>query len=335
MKEVKELIEEYYNVQVSKISAILVGIGGETFDVICNDTRYIFKICENDSMSHPEQEANICNKLRLEGIPVPEYVKSRSGDYCVLIHINGTKKNCHMQTYIEGIHYSEHTAPQWLMKESAKLLGKIHSCLSKEKALPMGIGPDFFEHMTKEVALHSYERSLQIAKETGDQEMICDIKDRIKIVESITNLDFDPSKLTYCNTHGDYTINQLICSEGQIVGVVDWTTACKHPVIWELVRSYLLAEPSAKDGFVDKEKLKEYIKYYMEYYQLNSYDKKHILDMYYYQIAVCDYYGQYFHANRPNKEEYLSQAKFSTKVLRYLAIHREELNEYLSFSLLN
>lgn len=51
-------------------------------------------------------------------------------------------------------------------------------------------------------------------------------------------------------------------------------------------------------------------------YLLSEYDKKQLLRLYYYQLAVCDYYSQYLEADDSKKEEFFMQARFATNVLR-------------------
>ena len=123
-------------------------------------------------------------------------------------------------------------------------------------------------------------------------------------------------KLTYCNSHGDYTVNQIICGEDKINAVVDWTCACRHPVIWEITRSFFYAEPSCIDGQYDEVKFKDYVEHYCSVASLTQYDRDNLIKLYLYQLAVCDYYFQYLNADIHKKEEYLLQARFATKVLQ-------------------
>lgn len=53
--------------------------------------------------------------------------------------------------------------------------------------------------------------------------------------------------------------------------------------------------------------------------RLTIYDYKNIYRLYFYQIAVCDYYGQYFSSKADNKIIYLKQAKHTTRVLEKTA----------------
>lgn len=50
------------------------------------------------------------------------------------------------------------------------------------------------------------------------------------------------------NTHGDYSIQQLIYNEGKLATVIDFETAKKMPIVWEIVRSYSYVDKNAEDG---------------------------------------------------------------------------------------
>ena len=99
-----------------------------------------------------------------------------------------------LQNFIEGEILQVNTAPNWFMKESAKILGEIHNGLSDLHSLDKGISKGFFMLVNPKSALESYME-----------------------------------KFTYKNTHGDYFISQIICKGNRINGVIDFTSACIHP----------------------------------------------------------------------------------------------------------
>lgn len=126
-------------------------------------------------------------------------------------------------------------------------------------------------------------------------------------------------KLTVRNTHGDYFISQFICNNDRLSAVIDWTSACAHPVIWEITRSFAYAAPCCAVGEIDEDLFDRYVDAYQRYGTLNDYDYKNIYRLYFYQIAVCDYYGHYFSSKADNKIIYLKQAKHATRVLEKTA----------------
>ncbi len=152
---------------------------------------------------------------------------------------------------------------------------------------------------------------------------------RIELMSRFSVPEIDLSKLTRGNTHGDFFISQLICADRSIAAVIDWTTACIHPIVWEIIRSYIYGSPKCKDGTIIIPELAEYTKNYLKFASLNKYDLKMMPYVFYYQISVCDYYNQYFQSNADNRHIYLGQAILSTKLMKWFEIHANELSEAL------
>lgn len=105
---------------------------------------------------------------------------------------------------------------------------------------------------------------------------------RIGLMERFPAWRFDLNRLTCRNTHGDYFIRQLLCA----------------------------------DGSIDRSLLARCVHAYCRYGTLNDYDLKNLERLYLYQIAVCDYYGQYYASAAANRHIYLQQAQHATHLLR-------------------
>lgn len=97
--------------------------------------------------------------------------------------------------------------------------------------------------MTPRRALDSYRRSPAAAIQLGEKENAAELEWRIDFAERIPAWQFDLNRLTLRNTHGDYCINQFLCENGHLTAIIDWTTACVHPVIWEIMRSFVYSAP--------------------------------------------------------------------------------------------
>lgn len=93
---------------------------------------------------------------------------------------------------------------------------------------------------------------------------------------------FDLNRLTCRNTHGDYFISQFLC----------------------------------EDASIDRSLLARCVHAYCRYGTLNDYDLENLERLYLYQIAVCDYYGQYYASAAANRHIYLQQAQHATHLLR-------------------
>lgn len=320
----KHLLKEKYGLELLNTAKSAVGAGSDTYFVSCADGKYVVKYPASSDINHPEQEPELCEYLNAHGIPACQFLRNNDGDFLTRDE-NG--RQFHVQRFIEGKVYDLNMAPDWLLTESAQMLGKIHAALGDYRGLPVGIGADFFKYMTPERALGSYKNSLAIAESRNDAEIIADLRYRIDLMQHFPAYECDLDKLTCCATHGDYFISQIICGDGKINAVIDWTTACVHPVVWEIVRSYVYAAPTCKDGQIDMDEFLRYVENYRKFAPLNAYDLLCMVRLFYYQIAVCDYYGQYYASTANNRHIYLHQAVFSTKLLRWLEEHVETLTE--------
>lgn len=312
-ERIKQTLLQEYGLEVCEARKMTTGVGGDTFLINAHQGKFIYKIVDANEMNHPEEEPEICDFLFQRGLEVSNFLKNKSGGF--VTPFDG-KRVSHVQKYVEGKVFVMNEAPDWFMAQSPLLLGRIHNELRQYKELPMGIGEGFFRHMTPDNAESSYRRSYELAKQRGETAILDDLEFRLKAAHRVRDWSFDLQKLTFCNSHGDYTVNQIICGEDRINAVIDWTCACRHPVIWEITRSFFYAEPSCADGQYDKAKFEDYVDSYGSAAPLTQYDRKNLIKLYLYQLAVCDYYSQYLNADIHKKEEYLQQAQFATKVLK-------------------
>lgn len=312
MEQIKGFLSRNYGLDVQAIARMTTGVGGDTFRVVTADSAYVFKIVKADDINHPELEASLCSTLRARGIPASEFVPN-SKDW--LVTPWDDERLCHLQRFVDGRNFAMNTAPDWFMAESPLLLARIHQALADVPPLPEGIGAGFFAYMTPERAIASYQHSLDLARQRGEEDVAESLQLRIKAAEKIANWQIDPSKLTCRNTHGDYTVNQILCKDDSIRAVIDWTSACVHPVVWELTRSCFYAAPECADGGFSTRRLADYAAAYQSIMPLNEYDRSHLMDVYLYQLAVCDYYAQYLHAADHERAEFRQQADFATRVL--------------------
>lgn len=309
----ERLLEQKYGLHFIGAEKSAVGAGSDTWFIDCREGKFVMKFPSESDINRPEQEPELCEFLEKRGIPVCSFLRDKSGDF---LSEDDEGRRFTLQKFISGICPDWNTATDDILNESAEMLGKIHTALKDYPPLPVGIGQDFFRFMTPERASESYRRSLKIAEERGESEIAGDLKWRLSLVGDLPWKKFDFDRLTVRNTHGDYFISQFICENGHLKAVIDWTTACVHPVVWEIMRSFVYGSPKCADGTIDEEGLKRYVEGYCRFGALNDYDLQNLRSIFYYQIAVCDYYGQYYASTASNRGIYLRQAIFSTKLLK-------------------
>lgn len=321
----EEIMLSAYEIKVVKSKKLEVGAASDTYFIESEADKFILKHPCMNEVNHLELEIELCKFLNDKGLPVSEFVKNKNASY--LTNVSG--EIYHLQRYIEGINYGLNEAPEWLMMEAAGILGKIHHILEDYPTLPEGMGERFFSFMTPQRAIESYHNTIRIAENIGDKQTIEELSFRIELMKEFSYQTIQIKELSCGNTHGDFNISQLIANNNHIAGVIDWTSACIHPYVWEIFRSFIYAEPACKDGEIPIDKLISYVKEYLKYFNLEKKDIEMMPIIYYYQIAVCDYYAQYYNSNADNRHIFLHQARFATKIMKWLNNNMQSLQDAL------
>lgn len=323
---ISRLIEENYSIgQVINIIKIKSGVGSTCHHILTDKGEFILKNIEDNGMNNPYNEPKLHEILDNEDIPVAKFYLTKEGQY-VVKHEEGIY---HLQSYVKGEIYKPNNSPQWLMDESAIMLGKIQKAMDKIPKLPTGMGEDYFKYMSHQKSIWGYLETLKSAETKKDIDIIEAIKNRISILKDIQKLEIEMAMLTCKNTHGDYSINQIICGQNSINAIIDFTSACVHPICWEVIRSYSIADKECANGSINIENLKRYIDRFLRYGKLNSYDLKMMPYLYFYQLLFPDYYNQYYLSNNLNKQELLDSANFSTKLCKWLSLNINNLSDEL------
>ena len=313
MSQIQEIVKRQYDIDVWECKKLTAGAGSNTFFLATDAGKYILKNANANEANNPQNEPALCEHLSKKGLPVSEFIRNIHGEY-LWTHGGG---RYHMQKFIEGETLEWHTAGKALLDASAQTLAKIHVALEDYPPLPVGIGEKFFQHMTPGNAMESYKKSYRHARRIGDCASAEDLEFRIGLMKRFSVPPIRLGMLTRKNTHGDYFISQLICGGDKINAVIDWTTAGIHPVVWEIIRSYIYAAPECKNGNISPTRLIAYVGQYLKYAGLTAYDIKMMPYVFYYQISVCDYYNQYYQSAADNRDIYLRQAVLSTKLMRW------------------
>ena len=310
---IESIIREQYGLHLCHAQRASEGAGSDTWFLRCEEGQYVLKFPAVSPINHPAAEPTLCEFLRAHGIPACDFLKNNMGSY---LSRDAAGRLFTVQRRFPGITPAWNRASEALLLESAEMLGKIHRVLRNYPALPEGIGADFFANMTPQRAVESFRHSLAEAIRLGDEESAAELKWRIELAERFPAWEFEMNRLTLRNTHGDYFISQFLCEDGHLTAVIDWTTACMHPVIWEVMRSFVYGAPGCDEGRIDERLLDRYLAAYGRYGELNAYDLENRYRLYFYQIAVCDYYGQYYASSAAHRIIYLRQARHATRLLR-------------------
>ena len=121
---------------------------------------------------------------------------------------------------------------------------------------------------------------------------------------------------------------QFIYKDGKINAVIDFVSACKMPIVWEILRSYSYIDKDAKNGDFNINTMVDYVKKFNEYVKLNEFDIKYMSYLYLLQLLNSSYgYKQYI--NNKSNIELLNFAFLRTKICKYLFNNADLISQKL------
>ena len=299
-ESIKSIVKKEYNIEVD--SAVKLNRGSANIYLLNNE--YILKEFQS---KYTEEEAlkeiNVINHLRKDNIPVPEYISTINDKYCFSYKYT---KDMNGATYDQMI-------------ESAAYLGKIVASLQTlDIDLPNNNVSSWFkaDKIQKSIDKHKelYDKAIGKYKDKIQKDML----DKIEMLESMKTKNFNNlDKITYMKTHGDYNVLQFIYEKEKIKCIIDFAAASIMPIVWEVIRSFSYIDSKTKDGNLDINNLKDYVKEFMKYVPLNEYDLEYMPYLYLIQTLNSDYgYKQYIEDN--TKEELLEFGFYRTNLCRFL-----------------
>ena len=195
-----------------------------------------------------------------------------------------------------------------------------------------GIIDKWFSKKSVQIGVQKLEEEKKNIK--GDnkykEQFIADFNDKILIANAlIDQFDFGIiRRLSIMNTHGDYSIQQLIYNEGKLATVIDFETAKKMPIVWEIVRSYSYVDKNAEDGKIDTDNLIQYFKEVSKYVELNEYDLKFAPHIYLMQL-IGSTFGYREYNKDCSQKDLLKFALFRTNLCRSLYANLDKISESL------
>ncbi|MCI9449647.1 MAG: phosphotransferase [Clostridiales bacterium] len=311
----KQIIEQNYDVQVKSIDLIDCHFGTCIYRVETKENDFFCKV-------RPSYDENIKNEYEIteflynKGFPVARLLKTKNGNLGVTVD----QKYLNIQEFISGTTPEINTAPDWLMKKSAELLGRLHVLLRGFKQLPNQFGECFFRPDTAEMKKLFLETKLQEQREKNNIDVLRKWKAQIKHLAKISMFSIDTAKLTYANSHGDYHIGQTILNDRNIT-IIDWASACGMPVSLEIITSYVFAAPECRSGKINADELTEYIRNYKRFSPLTTYDIGAMPYLFYFWHTICNYL--------PSEEiplSYQSISKLINNMLNWLYGNADKLS---------
>ena len=326
--EIKNTIQKVYGLRPENVERLNRG-SANLYKIESNSNYYILKEFQSKYTDiEVKKEINVINHLKRKKVKVPTYVKCLNGNDSFIYK----EKTIIMQEFIDGYTMDPNNGDYAQTIESAMNLGKIIQGLED---LPFMLpANNLSSWYSKERLVNSKKKHFAILKLLTDnhidRKIRHDITDKINMLDDmITNFDFsEMSNLTCKNTHGDYSVMQFIYKDGKINAIIDFVSACKMPIVWEIIRSYSYIDEKAKDGEFDINNLIDYVKEFCKYVSLNKCDIKYMPYVYMLQLLNSTYGYKQFLNDRNNKEM-LDFGRLRTNICRYLYNNAELISKKL------
>lgn len=325
-KIIEQILIEEYNIKPTKIEEINRGTAN-IFKTETSTKSYILKeFNEKRTIESIEKEISIINFLKEKNINVPQYMKTKNDKF----YIKNEGRIIILQEFIDGYTMENNTGDYEKTIESATILGKITKALKEY--------PDLSEEniierqFSKESIQNGIIKMQNLKKELKEDNIYKskieqDLDLKIEISKEIEkNFDFNIiRKMTITNAHGDYSVQQLIYNDQGETTVIDFETAKKLPIVWEVIRSYSYIDKEAKNGELNIDTLVDYFREFSKYVKLNEYDLKYAPHIYLIQL-VSSVFGYKNYNNDYSQKELLNFAFFRTKLCKYLYENLEKIS---------
>lgn len=330
-KTLINVVKEQYGIDVTKINKL--NRGSANLYSLNNDTYILKEFQSKYTQEEINKEITIINHLKKDGLSVPEYIITNNNEYSFIYK----EKIITMQKFIDGYTMESNTASFEQMIESARELGKIVKSLETlDISLPINDVSSWYSMETINESIEKHKVLLEKITKEDHPQIFQDLEDKISMLDYVkNNINFDEMhNLTSMNTHGDYSVLQFIYKNGKIKAIIDFVSACKMPVVWEVIRSYSYIDPKAKEGKIDIDNLVSYVNEFTKYVTLNNYDIKYMSYLYLIQLLSSTFgYKQYIADN--TKESLLDFALFRTRLCKYLFDNAELIANRLEQDITN
>ena len=193
--------------QIGEVQKITFPRQGHTSMVAILDTpykKYIIKKTDNDLYNEwLSEEYNALQLLYRTGLPVPKAYS---------YHIEN-KSRWLLMDYIDGISLREYLSREPCLKDKEKAISNFGICLKKIHECPCPVELLKNDNTWLDTMLIKAEYNLSHYTVDGSKELL----NRLKEVR--------PKQIDNTLIHGDFTIDNVLVNECNIVGVIDWSGA--------------------------------------------------------------------------------------------------------------
>ena len=330
--KIANIVNNYYNIGELK-HALPISNGSANIYLIETDcgSKYVLKEFQSGySKRSIKNEFEITSFLLSNGISTSMFIANNANDFLTIFK----RKKITLQRFIDGYTPEQHNLPIYLMDDSARLLGKLHKTLSRYEIKRYEFKKNWDDDKLRAKTKEKFEKLISMAQEKRDnytEQIISDIQYKIQNIENIKKFDLDRKRITYVNSHGDYSLLQLICKANKIEAVIDFASACNLPAIWEIIRSFSYADSMCRQSIIDTNSLKKYLHNYLSEFPLKHEDIMNITYIYILQLSLSSYgYSEYLKGKGKNPDDLLQFAFWRTTLLRHMIENEHDIIDDLS-----
>ena len=326
---ITRLLKEKYDLSVKEVRKTELG-SANCFRINDGKNDYFLKEFQTSFLKEDLiREAQLLDHLVEEGIPVARMIKTKTQEYAF-------EQEGHvisLQEYVQGTCYGYNDFPKKLLSQTAVMLGKIHTAL-KGYPLPVGMDQEWLATYDAETLCREYDELAKSVKPEDPHYAQLMEDFRYKKTLAVRCMEYMKyyEGVTYGSTHGDYQGCQLICDTNGIKAVIDFSSARKLPLIWEIMRSYVQSSNDARnEAVIDVDALCEYVKAYLEEAMLTKTDLKSMPYVYLFQLARSKYgYNEYLTTDSEDREGLIRFAFWRTQMCREVEAKAKEIAEKLA-----
>lgn len=253
-------------------------------------------------------EAVLIEFLYQNGLPVPKIIRNKHGE---LLSRTPDGEAFFVQEFIEGDFFPTEglDVNERQMVSAAQTLARFHKVM-QEKKPQLDTPADIQDYTTEsffssQKALSIWKDSLSLINQkteidTIDMQILGIAPQKIKdiLALDVNHLNSTMSKMPSLLAHGDFTPQNLIFKDDEVVAIVDWELARYQPRVWELLRAVCsFCKTERTEIFntpLDIIKAKNFITAYEEINPLTKEEK----EMMFYLAYVASLFPYYFLSSR-------------------------------------
>lgn len=328
--DVSRLVRDLWGLEVHSIAGL--DRGSAICRIVETDRGRVFlkEFPRGVSRQRVDREMKILMHLRGDGVAVAEVIPTCKGEGTALYQ----GRVFQLQTFIEGARYEKFEAPEWLNYMLPKALASIICSLARYPRLPNDYDAWFKRDLRarirsfRDIADRS-GKAVWLSAENRER-LSENARKRVELINIISRNNLENIPFTFGNTHGDYSILQVICDNSSIHAVIDFVRASYMPLVWDVFRSFSYLDKNCKEGGIEPSALRSYVAEFEEVLPLSDVDKAHMVDLYAYQLAPSTMgFRQALDPDSYEDGQLIDFACWRTKMCETLITRRAEIFDML------